>query len=458
MVVQDVQSYTQLPKSHYFLTISRGAGMRTFAIRWYLAHGILAGLGVLAVAGLGSTAYFIFHDQLVAALMTRQSQMQYAYEDKLDAMRAQLQRESNRQLADQSSVDRSVETLLAREAALESRAEIVVGLATQTIDHHGLEAAAGGPAAGKRLNGLSNPLVGLQPAPTGLPDGVMSFAPEPSPAAQPRLPQKPHPEAALGGSSVQSASRHDRAAALDDRSIPVKTRLSLLSASLDQIEQVQVGAVFRLGVAARGETERLRGALEEAGLSPERFKVARGAATGGPFVPLPEQAATSFDGAMANLQTAMAGVGQLRGIVGRVPLSAPLPGSPEVTSPFGARVDPFLGRPALHTGVDLREDYGVEVRTTAAGRVSFAGQMGGYGNMVEVDHGSGLVSRYAHLSQLSVIEGDTLSRGAVVGEVGATGRATGPHLHYEVRIDGEPVDPLRFLNAGQRLAKAETHF
>ena len=140
-----------------------------------------------------------------------------------------------------------------------------------------------------------------------------------------------------------------------------------------------------------------------------------------------------------------------------MPLAGPLPGSPEVTSPFGARIDPFLGRPALHTGVDLKQEYGAEVRTTAAGRVSFAGQMGGYGNMVEVDHGNGLASRYAHLSHIDVAEGDTVSKGSVLGEVGSTGRATGPHLHYEVRIDGEPVDPMRFLDAGLRLAKAETH-
>ena len=83
----------------------------------------------------------------------------------------------------------------------------------------------------------------------------------------------------------------------------------------------------------------------------------------------------------------------------------------------------------------------------AAGRVVFAGAAGGYGNMVEIDHGNGLATRYAHLCGSASSEGQTVTRGDVFGDVGATGRATGPHLHYEVRIDGEPVDPMRFLHA-----------
>ena len=128
----------------------------------------------------------------------------------------------------------------------------------------------------------------------------------------------------------------------------------------------------------------------------------------------------------------------------------PLSGHPDITSPFGARLDPFLGRPALHTGVDLREGYGSDIRATGAGRVVFAGVAGGYGNMVEVDHGNGLTTRYGHMGETSVVEGQAVARGTVLGHVGATGRATGPHLHYEVRIDGEPVDPIRFMDAGER--------
>ena len=135
-----------------------------------------------------------------------------------------------------------------------------------------------------------------------------------------------------------------------------------------------------------------------------------------------------------------------------VPLGQPLAGEAQVASPFGYRIDPFLGRPALHTGVDLLEPYGAEVLAAGSGRVVHAGTMGGYGLMVEVDHGDGLTTRYGHLSGTLVGEGDAVGKGAVVGRLGSTGRSTGPHLHYEVRIDGEPVDPERFFRAGERLA------
>ena len=447
MAVQDAQSYTKLPNSHYFLTVSRGSGMRTFAIRWFVVHAALVLLPILGLAGSGSIAYIVFHDDLVAALMNRQSQMQYAYEDKLVALRGQLQHEANRQLTDQEVVERSVQDLLSREAKLETRTAWVTGLAGQVANRSGTETASSGPAPARRP---ANPLGQLQPAGPGLPDGVMSFAPEPVPALTPPAVPKPHPEAMLVEPSRGLPGGLEAA-------LPIKTRLSLLSASLDRVEQGQVGAVYRLGGLARAESERLRGAIEDAGLSPERFKTGRLPATGGPFVPLPDDKDSPFARAIETLQTSQQSVERLRGVIGHVPLAGPLPGSPEVTSPFGARIDPFLGRPALHTGVDLKQEYGAEVRTTAAGRVSFAGQMGGYGNMVEVDHGNGLASRYAHLSRIDVAEGETVSKGSVLGEVGSTGRATGPHLHYEVRIDGEPVDPMRFLDVGLRLAKAETH-
>ena len=138
-----------------------------------------------------------------------------------------------------------------------------------------------------------------------------------------------------------------------------------------------------------------------------------------------------------------------------LPVRAPLIGEAEVTSPFGYRPDPFLGRPALHPGVDLVQDYGAEIHATAAGRVVHAGPMGGYGDMVEIDHGNGLATRYGHMSEILVEEGQEVKEGAVLGRLGSTGRSTGPHLHYEVRVDGEPVDPERFLQAGAPLFAAQ---
>jgi murein DD-endopeptidase MepM/ murein hydrolase activator NlpD len=130
-------------------------------------------------------------------------------------------------------------------------------------------------------------------------------------------------------------------------------------------------------------------------------------------------------------------------------------GDPDLTSGFGTRVDPFTRGPVLHTGLDFRADHGAPVRAAGAGRVVSAEYAGGYGNMVEVDHGHGVTTRYAHLSAISVSVGQTVAPGVILGRVGSTGRSTGAHLHYETRINDEPVDPQRFLRAGAMLAAAD---
>lgn len=125
---------------------------------------------------------------------------------------------------------------------------------------------------------------------------------------------------------------------------------------------------------------------------------------------------------------------------------APLPeirnqAAPGVSSEFGWRTDPIDGRHKFHAGTDLRLAYGQDVRAAAAGSVTFAGEQGGYGTTVVVRHGDGLETRYAHLSSLDVRVGDSVAAGQVIARSGNTGRTTGPHLHFEVRQHGRPVDP-----------------
>jgi murein DD-endopeptidase MepM/ murein hydrolase activator NlpD len=122
-------------------------------------------------------------------------------------------------------------------------------------------------------------------------------------------------------------------------------------------------------------------------------------------------------------------------------------------SPFGWRVDPFTGKSALHTGLDFQAEPGTPILAAAGGLVVTQEYHAGYGNMIEVDHGNQLVSRYAHARAVFVKKGDLIKRGQKIAEVGSTGRSTGPHLHYEVLVQGVPQDPRKFLNAGMALAK-----
>ena len=117
------------------------------------------------------------------------------------------------------------------------------------------------------------------------------------------------------------------------------------------------------------------------------------------------------------------------------------------SSNFGYRIDPFTGQQSMHEGIDFPADAGTPIVATASGKVIYAEWHPAYGKMIEIDHGNGLVSRYAHTSAMYAKEGDLVVRGQKVAAVGSTGRSTGPHLHFEVRLNGVPQNPARFLQA-----------
>lgn len=133
-----------------------------------------------------------------------------------------------------------------------------------------------------------------------------------------------------------------------------------------------------------------------------------------------------------------------------VPTQTPVPNA-NLGSVFGWRIDPITGRSALHTGLDFPATPGTAIYAAAGGVVVTQEYQPEYGNMIEVDHGNNLISRYAHASRIFVKKGDLIKRGQKIAEVGNTGRSTGPHLHFEVLVQGIPQDPQKFLNAGRNL-------
>jgi len=130
-------------------------------------------------------------------------------------------------------------------------------------------------------------------------------------------------------------------------------------------------------------------------------------------------------------------------------------GAPFNASGFGRRIDPFTGQWAMHEGVDFLADIGTPVVAAAGGIVQFAGFHPQYGYMIDIDHGNDLVTRYAHTSKLLVREGDIVQRGRKIGEVGSTGRSTGPHLHFEVRFRGAAQNPGKFLVTSSQTASVK---
>ena len=458
----------RLPATHYFITIARGARTRTYAVRPFVLHLAMVLVPLFGAWSVAATVYLAFQDDLATGLIARQTEMRYSYEDRLADLRNQLDRATSRRALDQNSFEGKVHALMARQAQLEARATTIATFADQVGLGRGTAVAARSERrvrSAAPANALSA-ITAVTGAPTSdaLPD-VSGFAaidgtPKPLPTLEP---VKPLPEdgdqlgpasdaSKPGTGSVPGAAA--RTSAIDDPNLPMAARLALMANSLDRIEARQISALDKIGRTEREETSRFNAALAEAGLSSERFISGTGKnpAVGGPFIPLRIDANGSpFDREVFDLQNELLATERLRTILPFLPFRRPLLEAAEITSGFGPRNDPFTGRPAMHTGLDFAMEYGAPVRSTAAGRVTIAGPLGGYGNMVEIDHGNGLATRYAHLSSIAVEPGQWLETGAVVGNVGSTGRATGPHLHYETRIDGEAVDPIRFLRAGQRL-------
>jgi murein DD-endopeptidase MepM/ murein hydrolase activator NlpD len=138
-----------------------------------------------------------------------------------------------------------------------------------------------------------------------------------------------------------------------------------------------------------------------------------------------------------------------------------LPATPGITSNFGSRIDPLTHKPSIHPGVDVKASQGEPIVAAWDGKVISAGDRGGYGNAVELDHGNGVHTLYAHASALHVKAGDTVHAGDTIADVGSSGRSTGPHLHLELRIDGKPVDPSNALKAYRNRAddviRGQTH-
>ena len=135
-----------------------------------------------------------------------------------------------------------------------------------------------------------------------------------------------------------------------------------------------------------------------------------------------------------------------------VPLSAPIK-KYYITSGYGVRIDPYTKRKAFHKGIDLGAPWGSDIKSTAAGEVSFVGRYGSYGKSVFVKHGNGIETRYAHLSKIFVKEGQRLELGHVIGKIGNTGRSTGKHLHYEIKVRNKARNPRPFLRMGKNVSK-----
>ncbi|KAA9015421.1 M23 family metallopeptidase [Sphingobium limneticum] len=232
-----------------------------------------------------------------------------------------------------------------------------------------------------------------------------------------------------------------------DKAEQLNTKISMApeAAPLVKLEQRQRRFALLLTHAVERRADKAAAAIRSFGLNPDTLARSAARAQGGPFVPWKGDKG-AMTGELEDLADAMSRMEFLERSLLTIPSGQPT-GSPMLTSSYGYRRDPFNGHAAFHAGLDFPGRYGQPINAAADGKVSYVGQRQGYGNVVEVEHGNGIMTRYAHLSGFASRVGQKISRGDTIGRMGSTGRSTGTHLHFEVRLNGQAVNPRPFLEA-----------
>ncbi|MDQ7079893.1 MAG: DUF5930 domain-containing protein [Paracoccaceae bacterium] len=214
----------------------------------------------------------------------------------------------------------------------------------------------------------------------------------------------------------------------------------------------------RLEEAVTLSVKPLKKMFQNIGLSADKLlqDVRRGySGMGGPLLPAAVSTKSTPEDPLSiranDLLLKMDKLNMLRIAAERLPLGLPVRNAYRVTSPFGIRVHPVTHKRRMHEGYDMAAPYGTPVYATGEGVVTFAGWAGGYGRLIKIRHSNGFETRYGHLKKIRVKKGQRVSRGQRIGDMGSSGRSTGPHVHYEVRLGGKPVNPLKYIKAARNV-------
>lgn len=417
-MVHSSQQNTGFRKPVSCIVLVRNGHLRTIKIKPWAAGLVICAVAVLLSAFVGATGYLVYRDELLGSTFARQVRMQYEYEDRIAALRSELDRTTSKHVIETQGVGDQLATLLDRQAVIERQQATLDGLVGKARSNS-LDVAQAAPPT---------PKLATRPAA------------QTAPAAIAYVPAEPGIDDIITGSLMGGGAE-----VAPDDAAGLKPILSDIRASMDAAQADQGNALKALDQAARREAEKLSSALAPIGIAVEDPGSAE--PQGGPFVPAE---GLHFVERAAVLNRTLDDIAALRHTAKALPLGRPVAGA-KVSSRFGARNDPFLNRPAMHAGLDFVAAAGAAVRAAGPGVVVTAGWQGGYGQMVEIRHASGISTRYGHLSAVLVAKGQTVADGVLIGRVGSTGRSTGPHLHYETRRQGQPVDPARYLAAGSAL-------
>ena len=448
----------------------------------------IAGLSLIFLGWVAfATVNVVFKDRIIAAKDHRYQQMQSAYENRVADLQISYDELNGALVSAEDRFKNVADELQTKQNTIMrfiNRKQQVDATLT------GLAGATATPPNGTTVVNAASPSF---PAPAannapGASDGVTIAAPNGAPIdtesgggsellvmPQPAAPQprtaKPTKASFLdlGGAMGQltgllfgSHSQATGPARIAPSTLAQHPALRQLALETERVQRIGVAETQLLMGTESRLTERvasLQAIIHRTGIDPNQYehKFAALEGVGGPEIPLQQIhidgiADSAFENAYLSASAVLEQMNGLLSSLRHIPLTIPVHGSVfEETSGFGARVDPFTGHYAFHPGVDFAGPWGSTVTSTAPGTVVFAGNRGGYGYMVEIDHGFGIHTRYGHLSSILVQVGAKVGKGAPIGKLGSTGRSTGPHVHYEVWYDDVVRNPSNFIEAGHHV-------
>ena len=258
------------------------------------------------------------------------------------------------------------------------------------------------------------------------------------------------PEAEAQAPATSTQSREE------EKTVKTISAMVPEAAGLARIEARQIRFAEKMTKVAHARTIKAEAAIRQFGLNPEVLARQARNAQGGLFEPFFGKGKKDVrDPRFLKLAAALGRMDAMERALAAIPTAMPA-ASMMMSSGFGYRSDPFTGGGAMHAGLDFKGPVGTPILAAAEGKVVLAGFNGGYGKTVEIRHANGLVTRYAHLSGLNVRRGQMVDRGVQIGRMGSTGRSTGSHLHFEVRLNGQAINPRKFLEANPDVLKVQT--
>ena len=241
----------------------------------------------------------------------------------------------------------------------------------------------------------------------------------------------------------------------EDKTVKKISALVPEASGLAQIEARQIRFAEKLTKFAESRTRRAEAAIRQFGLNPTALARQARSGQGGPFVPFFGSSKKQVrDPRFIRLAASINQMDAMELALATIPTAMPA-AVMTMSSGFGFRNDPFTGGAAMHSGVDFKGPVGTPILAAAEGRVTSVGTQSGYGNCIEITHANGLVTRYAHLSAFNVRTGQQVKRGVQIARMGSTGRSTGSHLHFEVRLNGQAINPRKFLEANSDVLKVQ---